>query len=141
MPQKHVVAAVDEIPPGARKLVDVDGRAIVVFNLGGEFFAIINRCPHKGGSLCEGRLTGLVQSSEPGEYELFAARRDHPLPVARLGIRYPHRQVVVRSRKGARAQLCGRRGAGANWSRARLWPKRFRCVSRTTTWWWRPRAG
>ena len=29
----HVVAAVDEIPPGKRKLVEVNGRAIVVFNL------------------------------------------------------------------------------------------------------------
>ena len=69
MPKKHVVAAVDEIPAGGRKLVNAGGRAIVVFNLGGEFFAITNRCPHKGGSLCDGKLTGLVQSSEPGEYE------------------------------------------------------------------------
>jgi 3-phenylpropionate/trans-cinnamate dioxygenase ferredoxin subunit len=65
---KHVVAPVAEIPPGGRKLVDVKGRAIVVFNLGGEFFALSNRCPHRGGSLCAGRLTGLVESSEPGEY-------------------------------------------------------------------------
>jgi 3-phenylpropionate/trans-cinnamate dioxygenase ferredoxin subunit len=65
---RHVVAAVDDIPPGARKLVEVKGRAIVVFNLGGEFFALNNRCPHRGGSLCEGRLTGLVQAAQPGEY-------------------------------------------------------------------------
>jgi 3-phenylpropionate/trans-cinnamate dioxygenase ferredoxin subunit len=66
---KHVVALVDEIPPGGRKLVNAGGRAVVVFNLGGEFFALSNRCPHKGGSLCHGRLTGLVQSSQPGEYD------------------------------------------------------------------------
>jgi len=65
---KHVVAAVADIPPGGRKLVEVAGRAVVVFNLGGEFFALNNRCPHRGGSLCQGRLTGLVQSDEPGEY-------------------------------------------------------------------------
>ena len=47
----HVVASVDEIPPGKRKLVEVNGRAIVVFNLGGEFYALNNRCPHRGGSL------------------------------------------------------------------------------------------
>ena len=68
MVAKHVVAAVSEIPPGGRKLVDADGRAIVVFNLGGEFFALANRCPHRGGSLCKGNLTGLVLSDEPGEY-------------------------------------------------------------------------
>ena len=62
------MAAVSEIPPGGRKLVDASGRAIVVFNLGGEFFALANTCPHRGGSLCHGRLTGLVESDEPGEY-------------------------------------------------------------------------
>jgi nitrite reductase/ring-hydroxylating ferredoxin subunit len=65
---KHVVAAAADIPPGHRKLVEVNGRAVVVFNLGGEFFALNNCCPHKGGSLCHGKLSGLVQSSEPGEY-------------------------------------------------------------------------
>jgi 3-phenylpropionate/trans-cinnamate dioxygenase ferredoxin subunit len=65
---KHVVAAVAEIPPGGRKFVEVKQRPIVIFNLGGEFFALNNRCPHRGGSLCHGKLVGLVQSSEPGEY-------------------------------------------------------------------------
>ena len=64
----HVVASVDEIPPGTRKLVDVNGRAIVVFNLSGDFFALNNRCPHRGGSLCDGIQTGLVESKVPGEY-------------------------------------------------------------------------
>jgi nitrite reductase/ring-hydroxylating ferredoxin subunit len=65
---KHVVAPVGDIPPGGRKLVEVNGRAVVVFNLGGEFFALNNRCPHRGGSLSDGVTTALVQSSEPGEY-------------------------------------------------------------------------
>jgi len=65
---KHVVAAVGEIPPGTRKLAQVNGRAIVVFNLGGEFFALNNRCPHRGGSLHHGRQIGLVESDAPGRY-------------------------------------------------------------------------
>lgn len=65
----HVVATVDQIPPGRRKLVEIAGRAIVVYNLGGEFFALNNRCPHRGGSLFEGIQTGLVESSEPGRYD------------------------------------------------------------------------
>jgi 3-phenylpropionate/trans-cinnamate dioxygenase ferredoxin subunit len=43
---------------------------VVVFNLGGEFFALNNRCPHRGGSLCEGVQTGVVQSSGPGDYRV-----------------------------------------------------------------------
>jgi len=65
---KHVVAAVDDIAPGARKRLEVNGRAIVVFNVGGEFFALADRCPHRGGPLSQGRLTGLVESPTPGDY-------------------------------------------------------------------------
>ncbi len=66
---KHVVATVREIPPGARKLVTVRGRQIAVFNLDGEYFGLFNRCPHQGGPMCEGILTGLIESNEPGHYE------------------------------------------------------------------------
>ncbi|HYI84082.1 MAG TPA: Rieske (2Fe-2S) protein [Acetobacteraceae bacterium] len=66
--RRHVVAAVEEIPPGGRKLVEVAGRRVVVFNLRGEFFALADRCPHQGGSLAAGCITGNVSSSEPGEY-------------------------------------------------------------------------
>src|SRR5262249_29745248 len=53
---------------GGGKVGSIGKRAMVVFNVGGEFFALNNRCPHRGGSLAHGILTGLVESSEPGEY-------------------------------------------------------------------------
>jgi nitrite reductase/ring-hydroxylating ferredoxin subunit len=65
---RHVVARAAEIPPGSRKLVQVASRTIVIFNIKGELFALSDKCPHKGGSLSKGRLTGLVQSSAPGAY-------------------------------------------------------------------------
>ena len=66
---RYVVAVVDEIPPGGRKIVEVAGRSIGIFNLSGEFFALRNRCPHQGGPLCTGKLTGFVRSTSPGDYE------------------------------------------------------------------------
>jgi nitrite reductase/ring-hydroxylating ferredoxin subunit len=66
---KYIVATVEEIPPGGRKIVEVAGRSIGVFNLGGSFFALRNRCPHQGGPLCQGTLGGLVVSRGPGEYQ------------------------------------------------------------------------
>ena len=66
---RHVVGSIDEIPPGTRKLVTVNGREIGIFNLGGEFFALLNRCPHQGGALCKGTLVGLVTSSAPGTFD------------------------------------------------------------------------
>ncbi len=65
---KLVVGPVAAIPPGERRLVEAEGKRIVVFNLGGEFFALNDRCPHQGGSLCAGLLSGHVESSAPGEY-------------------------------------------------------------------------
>jgi nitrite reductase/ring-hydroxylating ferredoxin subunit len=65
---KYAVATVDEIPPGGRKIVEVDGRSIGVFNLDGEFYALRNICPHEGGPLCAGTLCGVVESEMPGEY-------------------------------------------------------------------------
>lgn len=66
---RHVVAAVGDIPENGSRLVEVRGRRIAVFHVAGEYFALNDRCPHEGGSLCRGRLTGLVRSSEPGTYE------------------------------------------------------------------------
>jgi len=64
---RYVVASVDELPPGTRKIVDVAGRQIGVFNIDGELFALLNRCPHQGGPLCEGRLAGQIEVAAPGE--------------------------------------------------------------------------
>ncbi len=65
---KHVVALAADIPPGERKLVTVRGRPIAVFNLGGTFYGLLNRCPHEGGPMCEGILTGLIEADTPGDY-------------------------------------------------------------------------
>src|SRR4051812_43144761 len=52
------VATRSEIPPGGKKLVEVDGRPIAVFNVGGSFYAIDDVCTHDGGPLAEGDLIG-----------------------------------------------------------------------------------
>jgi len=66
--ERIVIARADEIPPGERKLVSVRGGDVVVFNVAGEYFALLDRCPHQGGSLCRGKLVGLVESDGPGQY-------------------------------------------------------------------------
>ncbi|MCP1838529.1 nitrite reductase/ring-hydroxylating ferredoxin subunit [Bradyrhizobium sp. USDA 4524] len=62
---KHVVAVVTDIPSGGRFATTVRGRPIVVFNLDGQFFALLDRCPHSGARLSHGLLTGLLQSDAP----------------------------------------------------------------------------
>ena len=44
----------DELPPGAVKIVHAGEISVGVYNLGGEFYAIEDRCSHDDGPLCEG---------------------------------------------------------------------------------------
>jgi nitrite reductase/ring-hydroxylating ferredoxin subunit len=69
MTTRHEVCTVQELPPGERVIVEVDGLSVGVFNLDGEFYALNNTCPHQLANLCEGRITGYVTSDEVGEYE------------------------------------------------------------------------
>jgi nitrite reductase/ring-hydroxylating ferredoxin subunit len=64
---RYIIATTDELPPGTRKIVEVAGRQVGVFNVGGELFALRNRCPHQGGPLCEGRLAGRAEVAAPGD--------------------------------------------------------------------------
>ena len=65
---RHVVGKASELLPGTRKIVEVKGRSIGVFNLEGAYYALRNSCPHQGGPICQGTLTGTMLPSEPGEY-------------------------------------------------------------------------
>ncbi len=67
---QHVVAPVAEVPPGSHGLYIVRGRPIAVFNLDGEYFGMLDRCPHQGGSLCAGVRSGVLVSDRPGTYRL-----------------------------------------------------------------------
>ncbi len=71
---KFVVGKADEIPPGSRKIVRVEGRSIGVFNVDGQFYAIRNRCPHQGAALCEGKLWGALKSDVPGSFEYSSTK-------------------------------------------------------------------
>jgi nitrite reductase (NADH) small subunit len=50
------VCRLEELPPGGRKLARIDNLEIALFNLNGTFYAIKNRCPHRGGPLIRGFL-------------------------------------------------------------------------------------
>ena len=66
---RHIVARTTDIPPGGNKVVGVDGRDIVVFHVNGEFFALLNRCPHAGAPLDKAACVARLTSPEPGVYQ------------------------------------------------------------------------
>ena len=50
------VAAVADVPVGEGRIVEAGEHTLAVFNVDGRFFAIDNRCVHRGGPLGEGPL-------------------------------------------------------------------------------------
>jgi len=104
---RHIVARTTEIPPGGNKVVGVEGRDIVVFHVNGEFFALLNRCPHAGAPARQGRLRGAADLARTRRLSALAGRRTVALRLARLGIRHPQRAILVRSGAGQGADLSG----------------------------------
>lgn len=56
------VAITNDIPDGGSMLVYVRGEQVALFNVGGRFYAIANRCPHANGPLVDGTLYGATVS-------------------------------------------------------------------------------
>jgi|SRR5437870_882611 nitrite reductase (NADH) small subunit len=64
---RHIVSDEADFPDGSAKIVSVHGLEIGVYRLGGKYYALLNRCPHEGGPVCKGMVTGtLVQGKETG---------------------------------------------------------------------------
>ncbi len=67
---RHVVARITDVAPGTAKRVLAAGRDIALFNVGGTYYALADRCPHQAGSLCKGSIVGLAEADAPGQYRL-----------------------------------------------------------------------
>lgn len=52
------VAQKRDVSEGRGVAVEVGGRKIALFNVGGKYYAIDDECTHAGGSLAEGELDG-----------------------------------------------------------------------------------
>jgi 3-phenylpropionate/trans-cinnamate dioxygenase ferredoxin component len=50
------VASLNDLPPGERLYLEVDGQAIVLFNIAGHIYAISDVCTHDYGPLGDGEL-------------------------------------------------------------------------------------
>jgi nitrite reductase/ring-hydroxylating ferredoxin subunit len=52
----------DAPPEGERRLLELGGRTIGLFQLDGEYFALADRCPHRGAPLCSsGEVVNAVE--------------------------------------------------------------------------------
>ncbi len=75
------VAELSEIPAGTGKLVvGPYDKPMALFNVGGEIFAINAVCPHRGGPLAGGKLTGSVVACpwHGWTFDVKTGGPDHP---------------------------------------------------------------
>jgi nitrite reductase/ring-hydroxylating ferredoxin subunit len=63
-----VVCLADDLLPGQRKVVDLNGYPISVFNVEERLYAIQDSCPHMGASLSCGNIAGTMMPSNPHQY-------------------------------------------------------------------------
>ncbi len=59
------VASVSELPNGERLFIEIDGEAIVIFNIAGGYFAIGDVCSHDDGPLGDGEIENRHEVSCP----------------------------------------------------------------------------
>lgn len=92
MPRFVTVATLGELSPGKGKQVQVDGKSLALFNLGGSYYAIDDTCPRRGGPLSEGDIAG-EEVACPWHGAAFKITTGEVLaPPARDGVaRYPVR--------------------------------------------------
>ena len=56
------IAETKNLAPGRAAAFDVEGQRIAVFNVEGAFYGIEDACPHSGGPLSEGCVSGTTVS-------------------------------------------------------------------------------
>ena len=103
------VTRVENIPPREGRAVTFGATEIAIFNLDGRFLTIENACPHKGGPLCDGIVSGaiVVCPLHGRRFDLesgMAVRASEPACVATFPTRVEDGVVLVALRDVRRAQ-------------------------------------
>jgi nitrite reductase (NADH) small subunit/3-phenylpropionate/trans-cinnamate dioxygenase ferredoxin subunit len=93
------IAAAD-LPPGRAAEVTVAGRAVALFNVNGTFYALENRCPHRGGPLGQGFVDGQQVSCPWHNWTFDVTTGENvagpDMKVARYEVKVEDGQVLVR---------------------------------------------
>ena len=50
----------EQLPPGTKKVIDTKLERILLVNVEGQFYAVSNTCPHAGGYLNYGPMSGFI---------------------------------------------------------------------------------
>jgi nitrite reductase/ring-hydroxylating ferredoxin subunit len=100
VPEFFPAIPVGELTPGRATEVTVAGHLIALFNVGGTFYALAGRCPHRGGPLGQGFLEGPQVSCPWHNYTFDVTTGENvvspDLKVSRYEVKVEDGQVCVR---------------------------------------------
>jgi nitrite reductase (NADH) small subunit len=87
------ITPVDSLPAREGRALSVAGHEIALFNLGHRIVAIENRCPHKGGPLADGIVSGdtVVCPLHAWRVNVACGTVDRPTDVTSCVMTYPVR--------------------------------------------------
>ena len=103
------ITPAENIPPREGRSIAVAGLNIAIFNLNGRFVTIENECPHQGGPLCDGIVSGttVVCPLHGWRFDLdtgFAVRASLPACVTTFPTRVEDGIVLVDVTAGRRME-------------------------------------
>lgn len=58
------VCSTDDVTAGQPRVVKVHNLSIGIFNVNGNYYALLNVCPHRGAALCEGIQCGTTMPTD-----------------------------------------------------------------------------
>jgi nitrite reductase (NADH) small subunit len=87
------VTGLENVPPREGRAVTVAGRELAIFNLGDRVVATDNRCPHKGGPLADGIVSGdrIVCPLHGWKISVLTGAVEQPADTSRCVETYPTR--------------------------------------------------
>ena len=85
------IASVAQCPPGHACELVAEDRVIALFNVDGEFHALDGICPHQGGPLGKGKLTGCVVTCPWHGWQFDVRTGQHQTSVSLLHTKFPVR--------------------------------------------------
>ena len=77
------VGQVGDFPTGSLKKVTIGGEDVVIGNVGGQLYAIADKCTHRGGPLSEGELEGTMITCpwHGGQFDMTNGKVLQPPPM------------------------------------------------------------
>ena len=93
------LASVDDCPPGTSREFVAGDRIVALFNADGTFYALDGVCPHQGGPLGKGALTGCVVTCPWHGWQFDVTTGQHRLNAKffqpRLDVRVEGEEILV----------------------------------------------